>query len=760
MPVTTLVTRPTDLVITYDRPLVEWHPDLATWTGPGAGGVLSPTPNEAWRSDYRLQATGLNLRANGLDSATLVYRYSSHGQLGPEPNPALTAWGSLGNLLDTTERSPTIGDYVRIAYAPGEQPEDPPLYWYGVILAENDTWARESHDPSDPNPEPQEIGTTTLRVVGLEHFLARTQITSAVVADTSAGADPEAHRRVGRAFTFNGGVDGLREDGPAYQRANRDPTLRTAQPDTFFTEQFYTFASGDPAITPQLWNAWQMIDYLLAHHNPRDESNPYRELPCRYRLGEGAELLEKFTPTIPTEGRTPLEVISQIARPSRGLCWSTEYKPEEPLGPTLVIHVHSISSSDLPLPSGQLLTGNPNQFHLDPDGDPTGVQLQWGAAGEARYDAIRFRGAKQTVTFTVSPQDGNLVKDWRDEDETEYKTAASGAGDYPAEEADQKRRNDAMRGEPKFDRVYAAWRIPDSWDQKVGDGSGGVAAGNRKEVFAKLDEYGDPIEIAGEVQTEEVFLPAMRFMEETRLPAAISSTGRRQYEPPMIYLPDAEGKFRLGERMNDAAAPSGTDRLASYHVRVEESGLAIGLVSTAGLSHTLAKTDFAGAAPSRREGEIDWQTMRATVTVESDVYCEAVYREAGTVQQRPLEELVIDMGEGYRLDYLAPHTVTGVEDGELTINAAGGLLRDDRQVLADLAAAAMQWYRLPRRSLTASWRNLIHELTPGVIITDVGQAGYTREVGRVVGEVSWNYEAGTTLVKTLDGSVEVGGMLA
>lgn len=750
MPVTTITTKPTTLVVPYQRPAPQWHPSLATWTGEGANGVLSPTPNEDWRNDYRLTAISVTRRANGLDTAMLVYRYDSHGQISPETPGELTDWGSLGNPADITERSPTIGDYVRVEIAPGD-------IWYGVILAENDTWARERHEEGDPAPPPLEIGTTVLRCVGLEHFLNRTQITSGVVADTSAGADPEAQRRIGRAFTFNGGVDGMREDG---DRANRDSTLRTVQPETFFVDQVYTFASGDPSLTPLLWNARQMVDYLLNHHNPRDESAPYRELPCRYQLTTGAELLEKFTPTIPTEGRTPFEVLNQIARPARGLCWTTEFHSDAAKGPTLEIHIHSISSSDLPLPSGQLLAGNPEQFHLDPDGDPTGVQLQWGAAGEARYDSILFRGAKQTVTFTVSPADGTLVKDWEDDDETEYKSAASDAPDYPAQEEDQKRRNDAMRAEPKFDRVYAAWRIPIDWDQKVGDGSGTVAAVDRKEVFAKLDEYGDPIEVSGEVQTHQVYLPAMRLAEETRIPAAVSTVGSQLYEPPMVFLPDSAGKFRLCERMNDAAAPSGTDRIASYHVQVEEGGLALRLNSTAGLNHTIAAADFTGAAPSRREGEIDWNDMRVTVTVESDVYCEALFREGPSVQNRPYEQLVLDLGESYRLDYLAPHTITSVDDGVLQSSASGSLLRDDRDALADLAAAAMQWYRLPRRSLTASWQNLLTEIQPGSIITDVGQAGYTRHVGRVVGEVDWNFETGVTMLKTLDGSVEIGGMLA
>ena len=66
-------------------------------------------------------------------------------------------------------------------------------------------------------------------------------------------------------------------------------------------------------------------------------------------------------------------------------------------------------------------------------------------------------------------------------------------------------------------------------------------------------------------------------------------------------------------------------------------------------------------------------------------------------------EMVINAGPKYRLDYLVPGTVLGLDAG-LPIVADGGVLRDDRRSLLKIARSAHAWYSLSRRQLTMTLR--------------------------------------------------------
>lgn len=164
--------------------------------------------------------------------------------------------------------------------------------------------------------------------------------------------------------------------------------------------------------------------------------------------------------------------------------------------------------------------------------------------------------------------------------------------------------------------------------------------------------------------------------------------------------------------------------------------------------------------------ELDWQKLRATVSLEDDQRCEYRYPPGGNFARgftsaftdsfrkaagaftkgfttaftrssgsRRDRQLVINVGDGYRADYLIPGTIVDVDSVGKPVRSSGGWLQNDTSTLEIVARAAFDFYSKPRREMQLSC-----DFTPeafafsiGALITQVavgriGQAFFDEEV--------------------------------
>lgn len=553
------------------------------------------------------------------------------------------------------------------------------------------------------------------------------------------------------------------------------------------------------------WDAEAMVEYLLTHHGPVDADSD--AAPCPFVPGDGGDALRTLRPTLPTEGRDVLSLLDTIASRSRGLTWRCEtVTPDEDellTAPEVRVHAYSLAAESITIPGAGSFPANAEQYGIDPDDDHFAGTTTVSINREQRYDRVRVRGARMTSTFTVAIDDRTLAPDWTGAAENAYHAGASGDAGYGDLDSDaQVRANDARRAELSNGAVYSAFRIPHTWDGKTADGDG---ASTRYDVFPEIGDDFTPI------GPTNFYLPALRPLRHTRLESALTAEAGDGFESPFgVLLVDGgeePDRWALAHALTDASASS-EDRIASYRLVRGDAGISLRLYSSKGLPHSLAgawapgstyetgvfypagwrivhdypttdtfrrfraKADIAtsGAfsagqwtdigpytepAESRLAPEVDYRTLRVTLSAESDQYAEAVH---GTTPAAgvSVEEIVINAGDTLRLDYLVGGTVLGVASGALVTAPAGRVLRDDRPSLEKIAAMAYAWYKTPTQSIRLAIRRPYYGVKLGDFITEIGRAGYADPVGTVVTEVSIGLGGEQTTTITTSGVEEAG----
>ncbi len=678
---------------------------------------------EEWEDQPRLRADRITLKAGTYSTARISREHSGLG---------FREYSSDTNEIDTS--ADLVGKFVRIEVdhvGAGTPIADENLVFVGYVLKEEKIESQRKPAGSDPADNP--VGRQFFTVVGLEYFLSVQPLSYSAVEDNSPGANPDAITRINRALTFNDGSNALGSDDNR-GRGNRNTTQRKIEDlatSGHLTDTTYVFHDGKDATTPQKWKASEIIDYLLGRFCPRDSNRD--DAPCPYRLASGAGAINPLISTVKAEGKTIFQIIQEISNPRRGSSFYAEFDETDQ---QVKFHFFSLSSVDVALPSGSSIPANQNIIDIDTDSDMTLGEVQIKPSEGQRYDRFRARGARATSTITLGVEDGTLEKDWTTEKQTSYLAGASSETGYSALSDEEKRRaNDAARSEPRHERVFAGFKVPDDWDQETGDGGTAVKA----TALPELTESGG---VSGPAPSHQ---PKMRILTETRLAKLDQDTGKIEYEAPMAFLKDKDDRWRLAEKMSESGSDS---PIASYSLSLGSSGLNLRLISQAGVGHTLAGSDWTGASPSNVEQEVDYQDLRVTVTVEYDYWSEAVYDVAGTVVGKPKRELIIPMGNDYRLDYIAANTVKGVVGGALDKQASGEVLRDDFEALQAIARMVGQWYQLSRKTVNLPWKQPIAKIYLGQYIRDLGVVKPV-SIFSAVGVVDHDLVRGTTRVRTL-----------
>ena len=485
-------------------------------------------------------------------------------------------------------------------------------------------------------------------------------------------------------------------------------------------------------------------------------------------------MLECFTPTIATERQTVFQLLNQICSPQRGLVWfaSTTYTNSTTFGCTIRVATAAVSNITMP-GSGGTFPANATPKSLDFDSEKDVVRCDLKANGSRIYHKVIVRGERMTGTGTVGMQDSTLVIDWTSAMETEYKAAASADGDYGGLSlSQQKDRNDAQRKADRYLGVFSHFRIPADWNGKTGDG--GTAT--RDWLLAELD--GSGLIVGGLPINPQ----GMRLLQKTRFkqgwdysnPSSPVSktvdTSLAPFAPPFAVVKvenDAspanerwqyvehlnKPKFHVGVAVGYGIAGSAAVN-TTYHLSMLQTVPGIALNAQGGLNHSLALNHWSGAAVSDQKTEVDYDTLRATVTMEADLYAEGIYFPTPPTNT-PLEILVVDVGEHYRLDFVAKNTVVEVRNGQLILTSDAAVLRDDRPTLRDLARIAYEWYRMDRVAVEIEFRQLRNIWNLGWMITTLGAGTVSTTCNTVISRIVYDFKKGTTTITTADDTLDV-----
>ena len=639
------------------------------------------------------------------------------------------------------------GKYVKVLVEQDDALAD--LVWVGYVLTDQ---IQRDGVKTEAGVNKFQGQQQQLQAVGLEWFLDRKQIQSSYVERADSFVE------IQRALVFNGGTSDT-IDMKAAHRGNRATSTNS--------DSLYFF-SDDPT-TEDKWTAADIVAHLLLYQAPLDSDDNLA--PCPYAINpDDAAYLDGFHPTIASERQTIFQLLNKIISPQRGLCWWLEFD-QESSPPTALVRVASQAIGDIGLSGdGNILPANANQIALNFDSELDVKSVEVTNQGKRNYHKVTCRGARQTCTFTVGIIDETLTNDWTDEAEQAYKDAAKDSDGYDAltfaKKAD---RNDAARHSDLLARVYSYFKIPSDWDGKSGDGDTAAKA----YAIANISTTGS---VTGGVP---LTTQGLRLLNRTRLKLGVDYTspstpvdntpeGRlEEFIPPfaILQVESEPDRYQYCDKMQKSKFHAGGTAVSTsistpYQLRMQSH--APGFIVNAGgdVQHTIAKDKFDGTnggvdEPSKVKTEVRWESLRATVCAEADFYAFGQSSVDPLPAGVPIEELVIDMGDDYRLDFIAANTIVDLKDGIPILADSAAILRDDRETLSDVARIAFQWYREDRQQLTVEFRQQRNLFSLGQLITTIGEGTTQSTINTVISVITYKFDrSGTMTIQTMDDTLD------
>ena len=706
--------------------------------------------DEEWQNTTNVYCDKLTLDVNAYDEAELSR------DVGDMVQPGTNFFAEYAPLN-------IVGKFVKITIPTPDDETD--IEWVGYVQAM--AKQRSAVKGADPAANHLTGRKQVFSAVGLEYFLDRVQVDSAHIfkqLPEEPGPGDKSYTKILRTIPFNGGK-GVGYDADAKIRGNR---CESPNPDGI-----YAFVPADE--DGELWTLADIVIYLTEYFTTRNKADEVS--PIRFFLSptdEAANVLDGVAPTIDPFNMTVFQLLNRLLSPQRGFVWWLEFK-QVPFGVAEGhIRVETLAQTAITLPSLGTIPANRDQQTLDFDKQRSVDDVLVAEAGSRVYHQVIVRGARMTSTCTLGMRevDGGvfeLIDDWPLAYEEAYLAAAAtttGYGDLS--EKEKAKRNDAFRSAEFFSHVFANYRLdPRLWDGKSGDG----ADGERNWTFPVLSPEGAFVDgLACAVN-------GLRFRNQTRLKRGWSyedieditraslDISEGEYLPSFAILrvSTAESggehdKYQFVEKMGQHDFAEGdlvSDRInVSYYLSMQSTVPGI-VLNAAGVQHACALNHWVAAEPTVVEPQVDFDTLRVTTTIEADTYCEARFPEDADLPAGvPLQRLQINVGDEYRLDFIAGNTVFDLSNGEPVLSD-GGILRDDRKRLQDIARVAYEWYRTDRRPLTVVFKQIRNLWRLGMLIYTVGEGTTQETINTVVSVISFDLVAGTTTLKTQDADLEL-----
>jgi hypothetical protein len=608
--------------------------------------------------------------------------------------------------------------------------------WIGVVIktVEN-RWGRVGLNG--------EIGRQIFECRGLEYLLQRSIVDSSFIEVPEASQEEEDTREIGRGIGFNLGG------------GQPDQSRRIGNRSDEIVDATYVFADslGDEPYTDEdakLWTGEQIAEYLINKHRPKDRIDT-EVLP--FLLDHTtSDALASFKPTLHTHGKSVKDLLDELIDRRRLVTWWLELEHDDELDSDfLYVKVATFNKDNLVLPSSAILSANPNQANWYQDDEGLIVSFETVKDDSSHFHQVIARGEPLGVCFTITEEEDNLAKDWSDDLQTAYRTAATLAPDYGAlDEWARMNANQSYRNTDKFLKVYRYFIVPPIWDGQA----------SNREVFKDPEadpEDGLPVWLPG--LRFKNMLPLLTEVDYADVEAITSESlegSKPEYRRPfaVVYDIDADRYYHLdkmsyGESWDDDLKTNG--RSWSAHLRMQDDAFGVIIDVSGAPQHVIAGTDFTPIDEADTDDQLealDWRKISCTVFCEFDGFAEAKHPVTITDDDDVIKKVYIHVPNA-RLDYLAPETIIGIDnEGALQRCTSGGYVRDDREKLEDIARSSYEWYSIPRRSVNATIRSLISNIELGDMVLNVGSVNTQVVSNSVVTMIRYDLIANTTTIQT------------
>ncbi len=655
----------------------------------------------------------------------------------PEPSRAELAWRYGTAVQPGTAAAADYAPldlmnwYIKVEIDQQDAAGNPadPILWHGLVSEIGD-----AQFGAGPSVAP--LGSQALVCHGLEVLLDRSYIAASWCLQSDG-----SELRIGRGLQFNADHDFLDATKSALERSSARFGNRSIANGPRLCKLFATELA-----TAKLWTSWDIVSYLLAYFPP---AGPDGQATIPWSLTSRAfDMIPDWdSPVLKADGLSVKKILDQLFDRRRLYSWRVVVEEDEPR-----LDVFCFSHTPIVLPSGAIQPANPDVAALSYD---LAVDVQRADLKESslhRAERIVCRGARKRACFTIAEADGTLEGDWKADDETAYEAGPTGLDGLDGVEKETRIRN--WRREERLKRVFCYFRIPRDWDRQVGNGEGGDW---KKPYFPDDDEHGPETIYWPEAKLARELVPGL-------IEAAPTDSPEDCLQPQAwIWVRETGGQavYQHIERIRMSRITAMLHNLPlidfSCTLRPYEIGLGV-IVKVQGGGHwgqeAIAKTDFNRVETGIVDlipPPLDWREMAVTVAMDLDSRVEGAWPPIEEFQGQVLDVarvLVLDMGDRYRLDYVAPQTVKGVEDGRLVRDDLGGYYRDDRPRLADIARLIYEWYSRDRKALSLALRDIVVPAEIGTIVSSVNRAGEQLDVFTPVTSIHIDLVSGMTTMQT------------
>lgn len=442
------------------------------------------------------------------------------------------------------------------------------------------------------------------------------------------------------------------------------------------------------------WSTKDIVKYLLTYHLPTNTSG-VASIP--WALDQASLIPDWDKPLVEIRGRTVWDILNELLGPDRQLGFTFGSN-----GSTAYIRVFTHTASDITVGS-HTLTANPNQHTLTLAPDAlTQAQLTDVGGG---YDQVVCRGARRVSICSLKYLD-HIENGWTSTNETKYETGASADAGYSALNTDKQRlANAAIRAQTKVSDVYRRFLVKSTWDNKIG--SEEVFPGNLNPRSLKLISnlpIKKDIDWSGSVDQAN-------FDPTSPSPAGI------QFGDPddLTRWVDVRTVGIGGDVTAQGRRPH--DLLVSAETRNREILVRI----NGGPNHAIAGTNFTKLPVDDRDyGGLDYSTMKITLAIEEDRYCEGKYPSTPPSVD-VVRRLILEFGDAYEQVYIVPDTVAYIKSDGTEAKSNGGYLQDDTDKLETLAQIVALGAVLTRKRVAWSSSRRISAIAVGdMIVTAEG----------------------------------------
>ncbi len=492
--------------------------------------------------------------------------------------------------------------------------------------------------------------------------------------------------------------------------------------------------------TGDRWNAYQVLVYLIKIYSNLVAPGFYLAISTDLK-----NYLEQIYGVWDFRQLTLKQAIDSLLSRARGLSWFVAAGVGG--NPAIVpfsLLASSVSIGDVTVPA------NYKKIYINYWSDPR-TRIAVEADTNSRFEKILVRSDRIKCCFTAEFLDSSLEAAWSSELETAYKDAAKNTEGYDELEEDEKARlNDSFRAADKFERVFAAFRIPHNFNWKKGSAA----------VCPKFDNTGncDPFleTAANYYNADKRILPFLPFLTgydySTLTPTNNNpANAEPEYRPLFVAVKDVNGRYHPADNVT---LPDSEGENRTFGAQVRPLAREFGFICRFRPAYFLGKhnASYWVGEPGVFTNDIDslgldYEDMKATVFVESDQHIQLLYSKTISENARMI---IIDIPEA-QLWFVTTNTVIDIAaDGSLVRYPIPGnhFIRDDRDFLKKVFAAAVSYYSKQRNRVAINVSAVDAGLPLGTLIDNADLSGVGAE-GSAVTAVSWTFQKRqTTTIRT------------